>query len=152
MYCPIKKWKESTGEWRALHNEGIHNLYSSRDIIISSKRRRWAGHVTRMREIRNAHKILLENLKQSDRGGGLNTHKGLLLQQTLKSSTFGLCYLRPSVGLFCTMYRALKFHKKTWNFFSSEQLSVFLEEYQFMKVVNINVLCVLFFSLLLDTT
>jgi hypothetical protein len=33
--------------WRKLHNEELHNLYSSRNIIriIKSRRMRWAGHV-----------------------------------------------------------------------------------------------------------
>jgi hypothetical protein len=37
-----------------LHNEELHNLCSSPDIIrqIKSRRMRWAGHVARMREER----------------------------------------------------------------------------------------------------
>jgi hypothetical protein len=44
------------GEWRKLHNEELHNLYSSPNIIrmIKSWRMRWAGHVARMGEKRNA--------------------------------------------------------------------------------------------------
>jgi hypothetical protein len=44
------KRDELTGDWRKLHNEQLHNLYSSPNIIrmIKSKRRRWARHVTRM--------------------------------------------------------------------------------------------------------
>jgi hypothetical protein len=40
-----------TGVWRKLHNEELHNLYSSPSIIriIKSRRMRWAGHVARMR-------------------------------------------------------------------------------------------------------
>jgi hypothetical protein len=43
-----------TGEWRKLHNEELHNLYSSPDIIrqVKSRRMRWAGHVARMGEER----------------------------------------------------------------------------------------------------
>jgi hypothetical protein len=39
-----------TGGWRKLHNEGLHNLYSSPSIIriIKSRGMRWAGHVARM--------------------------------------------------------------------------------------------------------
>jgi hypothetical protein len=39
-----------TGMWRKLHNEELHNLYSSPSIIriINSKRMRWVGHVARM--------------------------------------------------------------------------------------------------------
>jgi hypothetical protein len=46
------KRDEVTGGWRKLHNEELHNLYSSPNIIrmIKSRRMRWAGHVARMRE------------------------------------------------------------------------------------------------------
>jgi hypothetical protein len=39
-----------TGGWRKLHNEELHNLYSSPSIIriIKSRRMRWAGHVARI--------------------------------------------------------------------------------------------------------
>jgi hypothetical protein len=49
-----------TGDWRKLHNEGLHNLYSSPNIIRMSKSRRmrWAGHVAQMGETRNAYRIL----------------------------------------------------------------------------------------------
>jgi hypothetical protein len=52
---------EVTGSWRKLHSEELHNLYSSPSIIrmIKSKTMRWAGHVTRMGEKRNAYKILV---------------------------------------------------------------------------------------------
>jgi hypothetical protein len=41
-----------TGGWRKLHNDELHNLYSSPSIIriIKSRRMRWAGHVARMGE------------------------------------------------------------------------------------------------------
>jgi hypothetical protein len=41
---------EVTGGWRKLHNEELHNLYSSPSIIrmTKSRRIRWAGHVARM--------------------------------------------------------------------------------------------------------
>ncbi|KAJ4438379.1 hypothetical protein ANN_14324 [Periplaneta americana] len=52
---------EVTGEWRKLHNTELHALYSSPDIIrnIKSRRLRWAGHVARMGESRNAHRVLV---------------------------------------------------------------------------------------------
>jgi hypothetical protein len=44
------KRDEDTGGWRKLHNEELHNFYSSPSIIrvIKSRRMRWAGHVTRI--------------------------------------------------------------------------------------------------------
>jgi hypothetical protein len=46
---------------RKLHNEELHNLYSSPNIIrmIKGRRMRWAGHVARMGETRNAYRILV---------------------------------------------------------------------------------------------
>jgi hypothetical protein len=57
------KRDEVTGGWRNLHNEELHNLYSSPSIIrmIESRRMRWAGHVARMGEKRNAYRILVGN-------------------------------------------------------------------------------------------
>jgi hypothetical protein len=44
------KRDEVTGRWRKLHNEELHDLYSSSSIIriIKAKRMRCAGHVARM--------------------------------------------------------------------------------------------------------
>jgi hypothetical protein len=52
---------EVTGDWRKLHIEELHNLYSLPNIIrmIKSRRMRWAGHVARMGEPRNAYRILV---------------------------------------------------------------------------------------------
>jgi hypothetical protein len=55
------KRNEVTGIWRKLHNEELHDLYSSPSIIrkITSRRKRFAGHVARMGEKRNAYGILV---------------------------------------------------------------------------------------------
>jgi hypothetical protein len=55
------KRDEVTGEWRKLHNEELHNLYSSPDIImqVKSRRMRWAGHVARMGEERKVYKVFV---------------------------------------------------------------------------------------------
>ncbi|KAJ4448842.1 hypothetical protein ANN_00233 [Periplaneta americana] len=55
------KRDEVAGEWRKLHNTELHALYSSPDIIrnIKSKRLKWAGHVARMGESRNAYRVLV---------------------------------------------------------------------------------------------
>jgi hypothetical protein len=52
---------EVMGEWRKLHNEELHNLYSSPDIIrqVKSRRMRWAGHVACMGEERKMYKVLV---------------------------------------------------------------------------------------------
>jgi hypothetical protein len=49
------KRDEVTGEWSKLHDEELHSLYSSPNIIsqIKSRRMRWAEHVARMGEERN---------------------------------------------------------------------------------------------------
>jgi hypothetical protein len=54
MFVP--KRDEVTGDWNKLHNEELHNLYFSPNIIrmIKSTRMRWARHVTWMGEKRNA--------------------------------------------------------------------------------------------------
>jgi hypothetical protein len=59
----VHKRDEVTGGLRKLHNEELHNLYSSPSIItiIKSRRMRWAGHVARMSEKRNVYRILVGN-------------------------------------------------------------------------------------------
>jgi hypothetical protein len=54
------KRDEVTGESRKLHNEKLHNLYSSPSIIriIKSRRMKWTGHVARMGEKRNAYRLV----------------------------------------------------------------------------------------------
>jgi hypothetical protein len=46
---------------RKLHNEELHSLYSSPNIVrvIKSRRMRWAGHVTRMGEGRGVYRVLV---------------------------------------------------------------------------------------------
>jgi hypothetical protein len=54
-----------TGGWRKLHNEELHKLYSSPNLItmIKSRRMMWAGYVALMGEKRNAYKILVGKTK-----------------------------------------------------------------------------------------
>jgi hypothetical protein len=44
------KRDEVTGEWRKLHNEELHDCYTSSTIVraIKWRRMRWAEHVVRM--------------------------------------------------------------------------------------------------------
>ena len=52
--------RDENGEWRRFHNEELHSLYRSPNIVRLNKTRRsrWAGHVTRMEEGRSTFKIL----------------------------------------------------------------------------------------------
>jgi hypothetical protein len=55
------KRDELKGGWRKLHDDELHNLYSSPSMIrmMKSRRMRWAGYVARMGEKRNAYMILV---------------------------------------------------------------------------------------------
>ena len=48
--------RDENGEWRRLHNEELHSLYRSHNIIKvnKSRRLRWAGHVARIEEGKSA--------------------------------------------------------------------------------------------------
>ena len=55
------KRDEVTGKWRKLHNEELSDLYSLPNIVrvVKSRRMRWAGHVARMVEGREVHRVLV---------------------------------------------------------------------------------------------
>jgi hypothetical protein len=54
------KW-EDDWSWRKLHNDELHDLYFSPNIVrvIKSRRMRWAGHVAHMGEGRGAYRVLV---------------------------------------------------------------------------------------------
>jgi hypothetical protein len=66
------KREEVAGGWKRLHNEELHNLYASPNIIMvmKSRRIRLAGHVAHMREMRNAYRILFKKLEGKRPLGG----------------------------------------------------------------------------------
>jgi hypothetical protein len=53
--------EEVVGGWRRLHNEELHNLYATPNIIRvkKSRRMRWAELVACIGEVKNAYKILV---------------------------------------------------------------------------------------------
>jgi hypothetical protein len=52
--------EDVAGGWRRLHNEELHNLYASPNVIRVIKRRmNWTENVARMGEMRNEYDILV---------------------------------------------------------------------------------------------
>jgi hypothetical protein len=53
--------REEDGSWRKLHNDELHSLYTSPNIVTVNKsgRIRWAGHVVRMVEGRGVYRVLV---------------------------------------------------------------------------------------------
>jgi hypothetical protein len=53
--------REEDKSWRKLHNNQLHNLYSSPNIVsvIKARRLRWARHVARMGDGRGVYRILV---------------------------------------------------------------------------------------------
>ncbi|KAJ4448281.1 hypothetical protein ANN_10295 [Periplaneta americana] len=76
------KRDEVTGEWRKLHNAELHALYSSPDKIrnIKSRRLRWAGHVARMGESRNAYRVLVGRPEEKRLWGGRDVDGRIILK------------------------------------------------------------------------
>jgi hypothetical protein len=52
---------EEDGSWRKFHNDELHSLYPSLNIVkvIKSRRMRWAGQVARMGEGRGVYRVLI---------------------------------------------------------------------------------------------
>jgi hypothetical protein len=57
----VPKRDKVTDGRRKLHNEKLHNMYSSPNVIrmIKSREIRWAEHIARIGEKRNAYRFLL---------------------------------------------------------------------------------------------
>ena len=53
------KRDEVAEEWRKLHNEELSDLYSLPNIVVKSRRMRWAGHVAHMGEGRLVRRVLV---------------------------------------------------------------------------------------------
>jgi hypothetical protein len=72
--------------WKRLHNEKLHNLFASSNIIrvIKSRRMRWAGHVTHIGEMRNVHSILVCKHERRDNSEGMGVGGRITLEWILK--------------------------------------------------------------------
>jgi hypothetical protein len=53
------------GSWRKLHNDKLHNVYSSPNIVrvIKSRSVRWPGHMTHRGEGRGVYRVLVQRPK-----------------------------------------------------------------------------------------
>jgi hypothetical protein len=53
--------REEDGSWRKLHNDELHSLYSSPNIVrvIKLRTMKWVGHVTRIGEGRGVYRVLV---------------------------------------------------------------------------------------------
>jgi hypothetical protein len=80
------KLEEVEGGWRRLHNEELHDLYTSPNIIrvIKSKRLKWVGHIACMGEIRMHTKFLSEYLKGRDHSEYPNVDGKIILECILR--------------------------------------------------------------------
>jgi hypothetical protein len=60
--------REEDGLWRKLHNDELHSLYSSPNIVrvIKSRRMRWVGHVEHMGEGRGVYRVLVGRPKSKN--------------------------------------------------------------------------------------
>jgi hypothetical protein len=93
-----------TGDWRKLHNEEFHNLYSSLDIIrqMKSRRMRWAGHVACMGEERKLYRVLVGKPKgnnhSEDQGVGGRMGSEWILGDWLGGVWVGFDWLRIVTG------------------------------------------------------
>jgi hypothetical protein len=100
----VPKRDEVTGEWRKLHNEELHNLYSSPDIIkqVKSKRMKWAGHVARMGEERKCTRFWWESPKErdhlEDQGVGGKMGSEWILGRLALGVSIGFDCLRTGTG------------------------------------------------------
>jgi hypothetical protein len=79
MFGPKREGNE--GGWRRLHNEELHNLYPSTNVIrvTNARRMKWAEHVTRVGEMRNAYNTLVGNLKRRDHSEDLGVDGRIVL-------------------------------------------------------------------------
>jgi hypothetical protein len=101
--------RDEDGSWRKLHNDELHSLHTSPNIVrvIKSRGMRWAGHVARMGEDRSVYRVLVGrpkgkrllgsprrwwdyNIKMDVRGLGIDGAKWFRVARK-KGSVAGFC-------------------------------------------------------------
>jgi hypothetical protein len=76
------KRDEVTGEWKKLHNEELHDQYSSPNIVrvIKSGRMRWTDHVARMGRRQACIGFWCGNLRERDHWGNPGVDGRIILR------------------------------------------------------------------------
>jgi hypothetical protein len=87
---------------RKLNNEEPHTLYASPNIvrIMKSRRMKWIGHVARMREMRNACKILVGKLERKKLvGRSRHRWKANITMIVMEIGSEGVEWMHPAGSL-----------------------------------------------------
>jgi hypothetical protein len=98
------KRNEITGEWKKLHNEELHDLYSSPTIVrvITSRRMRWAGHVARMVEGKGVYRVVVGKPDGKNHWGDPGVDGRVILRCIFRNWDVGvwagLSWLRKETG------------------------------------------------------
>jgi hypothetical protein len=72
--------REEDGSWRKLHNDELHSLYSSPNIV---RRLRWVRHIARMGEGRGVYSVLVGGPKGGNHWEDLGVGGRITLRWTL---------------------------------------------------------------------
>jgi hypothetical protein len=101
------KRDDVTGGWRRLHNEQLHNLYASSNVIrvIKLRRMRWEGNVASMRERKNVYNIPVGKLKAKRPLGRANEPSGSIKGGNFLTSSMTVSFLRM------TLLRGVQWYK-----------------------------------------